>query len=57
MARQRKLSDERRNLIDKLLATYNPEDAEGVQSMLKGLLGDTLERMLEAELEDDLSYS
>lgn len=57
MARQRKLSDERRNLINQLLATYNPEDAEGVQSMLKDLLGGTLQRMLEAELEEDLGYS
>jgi len=57
MARQRKLSNERRHLINQLLATYNPEDAEGVQSMLKDLLGDTLQGMLEAELEEDLGYS
>ncbi len=57
MARQRKLSNERRNLIDQLLATYKPEDAEGIQSMLKDLLGDTLQTMLEAELEEDLGYS
>jgi len=43
MARQRKLTEERRNLINQLLATYKPEDAEGVQSMLKDLLGDTLQ--------------
>ena len=57
MARQRKLTEERRSLINQLLATYKPEDAEGVQSMLKDLLGDTLQGMLEAELEEDLGYS
>jgi transposase-like protein len=57
MARQRKLTEERKALIDGMLKEYNPEDAEGVQSMLKNLLGDTLQRMLEAELEDDLGYS
>lgn len=57
MARQRKLSEERKNLINQLLATYKPEDADGVQSMLKDLLGDTLQGMLESELEEDLGYS
>ena len=57
MARQRKLTEERRNLVNQLLAAYKPEDAEGIQSMLKDLLGDTLQGMLEAELEDDLGYS
>jgi transposase-like protein len=57
MARQRKLTEDRRSLINQLLATYKPEDAEGVQSMLKDLLGDTLQGMLEAELEEDLGYS
>ena len=57
MARQRKLTEERRSLINQLLATYKPEDAEGLQSMLKDLLGDTLQAMLEAELEEDLGYS
>ena len=57
MARQRKLTEERRNLVNQLLAAYKPEDAVGVQSMLKDLLGDTLQGMLEAELEDDLGYS
>jgi putative transposase len=57
MARQRKLSEERKNLISQLLATYKPEDAGDVQSMLKDLLGDTLQGMLEGELEEDLGYS
>lgn len=57
MSRLRKLTEERRSLINQLLATYKPEGAEGVQSMLKDLLGDTLQGMLEAELEEDLGYS
>lgn len=57
MARQRKLTPEKKALISELLKTYQPEDAQGVQSMLKDLLADTLQGMLETELEDDLGYS
>lgn len=57
MARQRKLSEERKKLINQLLATYKPEDAGDVHSMLKDLLGDTLQGMLEDELEEDLGNS
>ena len=57
MARQRKLTEERKKIISQLLSTYQPEDAGDVQSMLKDLLGDTLQGMLEVELEDDLGYS
>jgi len=57
MARQRKLTEERRSLINQLLSTYKPEDTDDVHSMLKDLLGDTLQGMLEAELEDQLGYS
>lgn len=57
MARQRKLTKERQDLIKQLLATYQPEDAGDVQDMLKELLGDTLQGMLEAEMENELGYS
>ncbi len=57
MARQRKLSPERKELIQGLLAHYKPEDAQDVQSMLRDLLGDTLQQMLEAEMDDHLGYS
>lgn len=57
MARQRKLTPERREFINSLLEHYNPKDAAGVQEMLKDLLGDTLQGMLEAELDDQLGYS
>lgn len=57
MARQRKVPKERKKLIRELLASYQPEDTDDVQSMLKDLLGETLQEMLEAELEDSLGYS
>ncbi len=57
MARQRKLSPERKELISNLLKEYNPEDTQSVQEMLKDLLGDTLQSMLEAELDEKLGYT
>ena len=36
---------------------YNPESAQDVQAMLKDLLGDTLQGMLETELDEELGYS
>ena len=57
MARVRKLSPERKEFIDSLLKHYNPKDAEDVQEMLKDLLGDTLQGMLESELDEHLGYS
>lgn len=57
MARQRKLTPERKAFISGLLEHYKPETAQDVQEMLKDLLGDTLQGMLEGELEDELGYS
>ena len=57
MARQRKLSPERKAFINGLLEHYNPESTQDVQDMLKDLLGDTLQGMLELELEEELGYS
>lgn len=57
MARQRKLSPERKEFINSLLEHYNPKDARDVQEMLKDLLGDALQGMLEAEMDDHLGYS
>ena len=51
MARQRKLSPERKAFINSLIEHYQPEDAQDVQEMLKDLLGDTLQGMLEAEVD------
>ena len=57
MARQRKLTPERKAFIDGLLKHYQPTDVQDVQEMLKDLLGDTLQNMLEAEMDAKLGYS
>lgn len=57
MARQRKLSPERKAFINSLLEHYQPNDANDVQEMLKDLLGDTLQGMLEAEMDQKPGYS
>ena len=57
MARTRKLSPERKAFINRLIEHYHPEDAQDVQEMLKDLLGDTLQGMLEAEMDEKLGYS
>ena len=57
MARRRKLSPERKEFINKLLDHYQPQDTHDVQEMLKDLLGDTLQGMLEAEMDEKLGYS
>lgn len=57
MARHRKLSPERKAFIQGLLEHYQPEDAQDVQAMIRDLLGDTLQGMLEAEMDDHLGYS
>ena len=57
MARQRKLSPERKAFINSLPEHYQPSDANDVQEILKDLLGDTLQGMLEAEMDEKLGYS
>ena len=57
MARRRKMTPERRAFINGLLEHYQPTDAQDVQEMLKDLLGDTLQGMLEAEMDQKLGYS
>ena len=57
MARQRKLSPERKAFINSLIEHYNLKEASDVQDMLKDLLGDTMQGMLEAEMDEHLGYS
>ena len=57
MARRRKITPERKEFIDSLIAHYNPKDVSDVQEMLKDLLGDTLQGMLEAEMDEHLGYT
>lgn len=57
MERRRKMTPERKAFIDSLLEHYQPSDVQDVQEMLKDLLGDTLQGMLEAEMDQKLGYS
>ena len=57
MARRRKMDPERKAFISSLLEHYQPKDAQDIQDMLKDLLGDTLQSMLEAEMDEHLGYS
>ena len=54
MARRRNLSTERKEFINGLIEHYQPNDAHDVQEMLKDLLGDTRQGMLEAEMDEKL---
>ena len=56
MARRRKMDPERKAFINSLLEHYQPKDAQDIQDMLKDLLGETLQGMLEAEMDDHLGY-
>ena len=47
MARQRKMTPERKAFINSLLEHYKPQDTQDVQDMLKDLLGDTSQGMLD----------
>lgn len=44
-------------ILRKLLQEYEVKDARDIQAMLKDLFSDTIQEMLEAELEDHLGYS
>ena len=57
MARRRKMDPEKRSFIKGLLEHYQPKDAQDVQNMLKDLLGETLQDMLESEMDEHLGYS
>lgn len=57
MAKQRKLSPERKAFINSLIEHYHPGDAANVRETLKDLLGDTLQGMLEADVNEKLNYS
>ena len=44
-------------ILRKLLQEYEVKDARDIQAMLKDLFSDTIQEMLEAELDDHLGYS
>ena len=56
MARK-KIPPERKALARSILEQYDPADAQDVQSLLRDLLGDVIQEMLESELDEKLGYS
>ena len=51
------MPDEERELLRKLIKQYNLKDTNDIKEMLKDLFGNTIQEMLEAELEEGLGYS
>ena len=56
MARRRKLTEGKKNVIAGLISEYNIQTANDIQEALRDLLGDTIQGMLEAELDNHLGY-
>ena len=56
MGRKRKiaLSEEKRNIIGQLIEMYDIKTAADVQDALKDLLGETIQSILEAELDQQI---
>ena len=48
---------ESRELHRKLIKKYNLKDSTDIKNILKDLFGDTIQEMLETELEEELGYS
>ena len=46
----------REKIVNALLETYDIKSAEDIQDALKDILGDTLKKMLEVELDEHLGY-
>jgi len=56
MAARRKITPEKREMLGKLVEMYDVKTMTDLQDALKDLLGDTIQGMLESELEEDLGY-
>lgn len=56
MARKKR-DPKKQALIRELLAEYRPESAQDAHEAIKDLMGEMVQEMLEAELEDSLGYS
>lgn len=57
MTRKRIVSESRKKVIQDFLAEYQSKTAKELQEILKDLMADTVQSMLEAEIEDELGYS
>lgn len=60
MAKEKKtrhgLSENKRNIIQGLLAEYDIQSADDIQNALKDLLGETIKGMMETEMDNHLGY-
>lgn len=56
MARRKRLSEGKQNIIQSLISEYDIKTADDIQNALKDLLGGTIESMLESELDEHLGY-
>lgn len=54
--RKERLTEGKKNIIASLIEEYDIQTAEDIQDALKDLLGDTIESMLKAELDNHLGY-
>ena len=56
MAAKRKITPEKKELIGRVIEMYEPKDMSELYNALKDLMGDTIQEMLEAELDETLGY-
>ena len=56
MARRKRMSEGKKNIIAALLQEYDIQSAKDIQDALKDLLGDTIKEMMEAEMDEHLGY-
>ncbi len=58
MGRRKKepMDPAKKNIVSELIKTYDIKTAKDIQEALKDLLGETLQDMLEAEMNEHLGY-
>ena len=56
MPAKHKMTPEKRKLIGELIGMYEPKNMTDIYDALKDLMGDTIQGMLEAELDETLGY-
>jgi len=57
MARKRIITEGKKNVIAALMEEYDIETVEDIQEALKDLLGDTIQNMMESEMDHHLGYA
>ena len=50
------MTEGKRNIIAQLMTEYGIQSEEGIQDVLKDLLGGTIQEMLQAEMTEHLGY-